>query len=75
MTDLEIEDHTVNLERSLRHMQAAHASDFEHLKLLLRDAAQRCADVADLLEKDRSYDPVGFLRASAKRYKREADAH
>lgn len=63
----------ISAERALRHMQAAHRSDFEHLRDSLRDAAGRLTDVADILEKDRTYDPVPFLRASAARYKAAAE--
>lgn len=63
------------MERQLRHMLAAQRSDYLHLKECLLQAAQRFADLADTIEKDRSYDPVSFMRASAERYRAEAEAH
>lgn len=65
----------VSINRQLRHMQAASDSDYKHLKECLLNAAQRFTDVADLLEKDRSYDPVSFLRASAARCKAEVEGN
>jgi hypothetical protein len=64
--------HCHDLERMVRHQHAIAASDFQHLKDCLRSAADRFADVADLMEKDPNYRPVGFLRTSAERYRREA---
>ena len=63
----------MSIEKQLRHMQAAHASDFEFLRQSLQGAAMRFSDLADIIEKDRAYDPVSFLRASAERYKRAAN--
>lgn len=60
-------------EKMIRHQRAIAASDFAHLKSCLREAASRFADLADIIEKDRSYDPVGFMRASAERFRKEAD--
>jgi hypothetical protein len=62
------------LERQIRHQQAIRASDVKNLIDSLRNAADRFADLADLIEKDRSYDPVNFMRASAERYRRIAEA-
>lgn len=66
---------SVEFEKHLRHQQAAAHSDYLHLKNCLREAAQRFADLADIIEKDPAYDAVGFMRASAERFKAEADAH
>lgn len=65
----------IGMEKHLRHMQAVKHSDYLHLKQCLLDAAMRFSDLADILEKDKSHDPVGFLRASAERYKAEAEGH
>lgn len=65
----------VKMEKQVRHMQAAAHSDYLHLKQQLLSAAERFADLAAIIERDRSYDPVSFLRASAERYKAEAEAH
>jgi hypothetical protein len=48
-------------------------NEVERLKLQLREAAQRFLDVADILEKEKDYNAVGFLRASGKRYMQEAE--
>jgi len=63
----------MGLERTVRHLQAARESDFEYLRQSLRDAASRFSDLADIIEKNRGYDAVGFLRASADRYNRVAN--
>lgn len=67
------EEMRAGAERSLRHMQATHASDIQHLRDTLKSAADRFDDIAALLEKDRSYDPVHFMRASAIRCRLAAD--
>lgn len=64
---------TVEMDKQFRHMQAINHSNYLHLKSCLREAASRFADIADSLEKDRSYDPVSFMRASAKRYREEVE--
>ena len=63
----------MSIEKTFRHMQAAHASDFEFLRQQIHGASMRFFDLADIIEKDRAYDPVPFLRASAERYKRAAN--
>lgn len=63
----------VGMERNLRHMSVAHRSDFEFLQQSLREAASRFRDLADIIEKDRAYDPVPFLRASAERFDKVAN--
>ena len=68
----EAEKASFDLERMARHAQAIAESDLEFLRSSLGQAADRMADIADALEKDRHYDPVGFLRASARRYWRVA---
>lgn len=63
---------TVSFEKMLRHQQAIQRSDFDHLRECLKQAAERFADIADLMEKDPNYRPIEFLRASAERYRAEA---
>lgn len=60
----------MSIAKTLRHMQAAHASDFAHLQKALRDAALRFSDLADIIEKepDKAVEQVGFMRASAERF-------
>jgi hypothetical protein len=60
-------------ERALRHAEAARNSDFTFLLSCLQDASRRFSDIADLLERDGQDKHVGFLRASAARYKRAAE--
>ena len=66
---------SIAMERTLRHMQAAAQSDYDHLKRCLLEAASRFSDLADIIEKDRNYDPVSFMRASAARCKSDAAAN
>lgn len=73
MDDNAMADAAYQIERAVRHQQATSASDFQHLRNCLREAAQRFFDIADLIETDASYNPVPFLRASANRYKRESE--
>lgn len=62
-----------DIERLLRHQQAVISSDFNHLKQCLNEAANRFADIAELMGSDVNYRPIEFLRASAKRYGAEAN--
>lgn len=65
----------ITLERTIRHRQAVAQSDHEHIRGCLLEAARRFADLADIIEKDRNYDPVSFMRASAARFKLEAETN
>lgn len=64
----------IEVNRTTRHMQAVARSDYEHLKQCLLEASRRFADLADIIERDPSYDPVAFMRASAERFQAEAEA-
>src|ERR1700730_13687774 len=70
--DNRMEQLAYEAETRLRHHLAIRASDEAELRLNLQSAADRFDDIADQLERDRSYDPVAFMRASARRYRRAA---
>jgi hypothetical protein len=61
------------MEKWLRHRMAIHRSDYEHAVDCLRSAAMRFKDLADIIENDPKYDPVSFLKSSAKQYEKEAN--
>lgn len=67
------EVHRAGMDRMMRHQQAILSDDTDHLRQTLRSAGDRFSDIADELEKDRTYDPVGFMRESAKRCHLAAD--
>lgn len=54
-------------------MNAAYASDLEHLRDLLREAARNFDDVANSLEKKDGHNHIDWLRATAKRYRAELE--
>lgn len=71
----EVDDSSYEFDRMLRHAGACLESDMQHLRASLVSAADRMADVADMLEKNRDYytDAVAFLRISARRYRKIAE--
>jgi hypothetical protein len=65
----------VAFEKKMRHAAVMARSDYDHLKQCLLDAANRFSDIADQLEKDHKAEVLHFLRASAERYRAEAEGH
>lgn len=59
--------------RQLRHLQAVAASDVQFMRQSLLDAAQRFSDMADILRREGRPEHVGFLLASAQRYRLAAE--
>lgn len=64
---------SARMERMSRHQAAITSSDMEHLRSTLHMAADRFDDLAKMLEEDRTYDPVHFMRQSAARCRLAAD--
>ena len=71
--DSEIEEAAFRAATQYRHAQAIHTSDVLALRQALLAASERFADLADLIEKDHpDCRHINFMRASAKRYRRES---
>lgn len=68
----ELEESAFRMETQARHAAAIHASDIEELRRNLSEAARRFDDLAALIETDgvNARNHTGFMRASAKRYRR-----
>jgi len=59
--------------RASRHQQAIFASDLNHIRDNLLEAASRFNDIADFIDEKGAYKDSGFMRASARRWKDAAE--
>ncbi len=60
---------SIESDAHFRRQMAVHASDVDALRAGLLSAAGRFEDIADIIAEKRDYDPVPFMRESAKRYR------